>query len=87
MSETIPTQPVVADGGGAVSSGSVFALKYARRAHPDVRVVVVERGRRVGRGLPPMAPASRIIFWNAVPVSRMELRLSPAFGDWLTQSS
>jgi uncharacterized NAD(P)/FAD-binding protein YdhS len=78
MSETVPTQTAVVVGGGF--SGSVFALKYAR-ANPDARVVVVERGRRVGRGLAYGACEPDHLL--NVPVSRMELGLSPAFGDWI----
>jgi uncharacterized NAD(P)/FAD-binding protein YdhS len=76
MSES--TQTVVIVGGGF--SGSVFALKYAR-ANPHARVVVVERSRRVGRGLA-YGDCEPDHLLN-VPVSRMELGLSPAFGDWI----
>jgi len=78
MSQQTPTQTVVVIGGGF--SGSVFALKYAR-ANPDAHVIVVERSRRVGRGLAYGACAPEHLL--NVPVSRMELGLTPAFGDWL----
>ena len=65
-------------GGGF--SGSVFALKFAR-ANPDARVVLIERGRRVGRGLAYGACAPDHLL--NVPVSRMELGLTPGFADWL----
>ena len=78
MSQETPTQTVVVVGGGF--SGSVFALKYAHM-HPDARVIVVERNRRVGRGLAYGACAPDHLL--NVPVSRMELGLVPAFGDWL----
>src|SRR6185503_12853615 len=78
MSERNPTQTVVVVGGGF--SGSVFALKYAR-ANPDAHVIVVERSRRVGRGLAYGACAPDHLL--NVPVSRMELGLAPPFGDWL----
>jgi len=78
MNDYISTQTVVVVGGGF--SGSVFALKHAR-AHPDAHVMVVERSRRVGRGLAYGACAPDHLL--NVPVSRMELGLTPAFGDWL----
>jgi uncharacterized NAD(P)/FAD-binding protein YdhS len=65
-------------GGGF--SGSVFALKFAQ-ANPGARVVVIERGRRVGRGLAYGACAPDHLL--NVPVSRMELGLEPGFADWL----
>ena len=65
-------------GGGF--SGSVFALKFAQ-ANPSARVVVIERGRIVGRGLAYGACAPDHLL--NVPVSRMELGLDPGFADWL----
>jgi uncharacterized NAD(P)/FAD-binding protein YdhS len=65
-------------GGGF--SGGVFALKFAR-ANPNARVVVIERARRVGRGLAYGACAPDHLL--NVPVSRMELGLEPAFAPWL----
>jgi uncharacterized NAD(P)/FAD-binding protein YdhS len=67
-------------GGGF--SGGVFALKFAR-ANPDARVVVIERNRRVGRGLAYGACAPDHLL--NVPVSRMELGLEPAFAPWLAR--
>ncbi len=67
-------------GGGF--SGSVFALKCVR-ADPAIRVTVIERGRRVGRGLAYGACASDHLL--NVPVSRMELGLEPPFGTWLAR--
>ncbi len=75
-SHASPTIAVI--GGGF--SGSVFALKFTR-LHPEARVVVVERDRRVGRGLAYGACAPDHLL--NVPVSRMELGLSPSFADWL----
>jgi len=78
LSEESSTVAVV--GGGF--SGSVFALKFAQ-ANPAARVVVIERGRRVGRGLAYGACAPDHLL--NVPVSRMELGLEPGFADWLTR--
>lgn len=78
MNGKISTQTVVVVGGGF--SGSVFALKFAR-ANPDAHVIVVERSRRVGRGLAYGACEPDHLL--NVPVSRMELGLVPAFADWL----
>lgn len=71
---------MVVIGGGF--SGSVFALKFAR-AQPAARVVLVERGRRVGRGLAYGACEPDHLL--NVPVSRMELGLRPGFAEWLGQ--
>ena len=71
--------PTVAVIGGGFS-GSVFALKFSG-AQPGARVVVVERNRRVGRGLAYGACAPDHLL--NVPVSRMELGLKPGFGEWL----
>ena len=73
-----PSATVAVIGGGF--SGSVFAMKFAR-AHPDARVVIVERGRRVGRGLAYGACEPDHLL--NVPVSRMELGLVPGFAEWL----
>jgi uncharacterized NAD(P)/FAD-binding protein YdhS len=67
-------------GGGF--SGSVFALKCLR-ADPGARVTLIERGRRVGRGLAYGACESDHLL--NVPVSRMELGLEPGFGVWLAR--
>lgn len=75
--------PTVAVIGGGFS-GSVFALKFSRAA-PNAKVVVIERGRRVGRGLAYGACAPDHLL--NVPVSRMELGLAPAFADWLKAHS
>ncbi len=71
--------PTVAVIGGGVS-GSLFALKFAQ-ARPDARVVLIERGRRVGRGLAYGACAPHHLL--NVPVARMEVGLEPSFTDWL----
>jgi uncharacterized NAD(P)/FAD-binding protein YdhS len=78
MTGKTSTGTVVVIGGGF--SGSVFAMKFAR-ANPDAHVIVVERSRRVGRGLAYGACEPEHLL--NVPVSRMELGLMPAFADWL----
>ncbi len=65
-------------GGGF--SGAVFAMKFAH-ARPDARVVLIERGRRVGRGLAYGACSPEHLL--NVPVARMELGLTPGFAEWL----
>jgi uncharacterized NAD(P)/FAD-binding protein YdhS len=67
-------------GGGL--SGSLFALKLSR-ARPDFRVVLIERGQRLGRGVAYGACSPRHLL--NVPVSRMEVGLTPGFGEWLGQ--
>jgi uncharacterized NAD(P)/FAD-binding protein YdhS len=74
-----PDSTVVVIGGGL--SGSLFGLKLSR-ARPDLRVVAVESGRRLGRGLAYGACTPRHLL--NVPASRMELGLTPSFSDWLT---
>jgi uncharacterized NAD(P)/FAD-binding protein YdhS len=71
---------VVVIGGGF--SGSVFALKFAR-ARPQARVILIERGRRVGRGLAYGACAPEHLL--NVPVARMEVGLEPGFAGWLRE--
>jgi len=66
-------------GGGF--SGSIFALKFAQ-ASPDSLVLLIERGRRIGRGLAYGACAPDHLL--NVPVSRMELGLKPGFVEWLS---
>lgn len=65
-------------GGGF--SGAVFALKL-HQANPDWRIVVIDPGRRLGRGLA-YGACDPLHFLN-VPVSRMEVGLQPGFGAWL----
>jgi len=65
--------------GGGVS-GALFAVKLAR-ARPDFRVIVIESGRRLGRGVAYGACAPGHLL--NVPVSRMEVGLEPGFADWL----
>jgi uncharacterized NAD(P)/FAD-binding protein YdhS len=65
-------------GGGL--SGSLFALKLSL-ARPGDRVVLIERGRRLGRGVAYGACSPHHLL--NVPVSRMEVGLAPGFGEWL----
>ncbi len=67
-------------GGGF--SGSVFALK-ALRDLPDAEIVLIERRRRLGRGLAYGACAPFHLL--NVPVSRAEVGLEPRFADWLKE--
>ena len=66
-------------GGGL--SGVLFALKLSR-ARPDFRVVVIQSGRRLGRGVAYGACSPQHLL--NVPVSRMEVGLKPGFGEWLS---
>jgi uncharacterized NAD(P)/FAD-binding protein YdhS len=65
-------------GGGL--SGALFALKLSK-ARPDFRVVLIERGRRLGRGVAYGACSPQHLL--NVPVSRMEVGLEPSFSRWL----
>ena len=69
---------VVIVGGGF--SGALFGLKL-HRARPDWRVVIVEPRRKLGRGIAYGACGPNHLL--NVPVSRMELGLTPGFGAWL----
>ena len=65
-------------GGGF--SGSLFALKLSQ-AQPHRRIFLIERERRLGRGLAYGACASHHLL--NVPVHRMEPGLRPGFEEWL----
>jgi uncharacterized NAD(P)/FAD-binding protein YdhS len=65
-------------GGGF--SGSLFALKLAH-AQPHRRIFLIERERRLGRGLAYGACAPHHLL--NVPVHRMEPGLTPRFEEWL----
>lgn len=69
---------VVIVGGGF--SGALFGLKL-HRARPDWRIVVVEPKQRLGRGVAYGACGPNHLL--NVPVSRMEIGLTPGFADWL----
>src|SRR5580698_7123307 len=74
------TKTVVIVGGGF--SGAIFGLKLHLKC-PGWRIVIVERNRRLGRGIAYGAcgPAHLL----NVPVTRMEIGLTPSFADWLQQ--
>jgi len=74
------TKTVVIVGGGF--SGAIFGLKLHLKC-PEWRIVIVERNKRLGRGVAYGAcgPAHLL----NVPVSRMEVGLTPSFTDWLRQ--
>ncbi len=69
---------IVIVGGGF--SGALFGLKL-HRAHPDWRVVIVEPRRVLGRGVAYGACGPNHLL--NVPVSRMEIGLTPGFAEWL----
>ena len=74
------TKTVVIVGGGF--SGAIFGLKLHLRC-PGWRIVIVERNKRLGRGVAYGACAPTHLL--NVPVSRMEIGLTPSFSDWLQQ--
>lgn len=76
---TRPTVHTVAVIGGGMS-GALFGLKLAA-ARPDFRVIVIEATRRIGRGLAYGACSPQHLL--NVPISRMEVGLTPGFADWL----
>lgn len=65
-------------GGGF--SGALFGLKL-HRARPDWRIVVVEPKKKLGRGVAYGACGPQHLL--NVPVSRMEIGLTPGFAEWL----
>ncbi len=69
---------VVIVGGGF--SGALFGLKL-HRARPDWRIVVVEPKKKLGRGIAYGACGPQHLL--NVPVRRMEIGLTPGFGQWL----
>jgi uncharacterized NAD(P)/FAD-binding protein YdhS len=75
-----PAKTVVIVGGGF--SGAIFGLKLHLKC-PDWRIVVAEPKNKLGRGIAYGAcgPAHLL----NVPVSRMEIGLTPSFADWLEQ--
>ena len=72
------TKTVVIVGGGF--SGAIFGLKLHLRC-PGWRIVIVERNKRLGRGVAYGACGPADVL--NVPVSRMEIGLTPSFADWL----
>ncbi|MGD0144946.1 MAG: FAD/NAD(P)-binding protein [Rhizomicrobium sp.] len=69
---------VVVVGGGF--TGALFGLKL-HRAHPGWRIVIVEPKRKLGRGVAYGACGPQHLL--NVPVSRMEIGLTPGFAQWL----
>ena len=69
---------VVIVGGGF--SGAIFGLKLHRRC-PDWRIVIAEPRKKLGRGIAYGACGPEHLL--NVPVSRMEIGLTPSFADWL----
>jgi len=69
---------VVIVGGGF--SGALFGLKL-HRACPGWRIVIAERNKGLGRGVAYGACGPDHVL--NVPVSRMEVGLTPTFADWL----
>jgi uncharacterized NAD(P)/FAD-binding protein YdhS len=74
----IQEKSVVVVGGGF--SGALFGLKL-HRAHPNWRIVIVEPKKKLGRGVAYGACGSQHLL--NVPVSRMEIGLTPGFAKWL----
>ncbi|MDB5739297.1 MAG: pyridine nucleotide-disulfide oxidoreductase family [Alphaproteobacteria bacterium] len=69
---------VIVVGGGL--SGALFGLKL-HRARPGWRIVVVEPKKKLGRGIAYGACGPQHLL--NVPVSRMEVGLTPGFAQWL----
>ena len=65
---------------GAGISGTLFALKLAK-ARPELRIYLIERATRLGRGLAYGACMDYHLL--NVPIPRMEVGLTPSFTDWL----
>jgi len=76
----VPVKTVVIVGGGF--SGALFGLKLHRRC-PEWRVVIAEPKKNLGRGVAYGACDPDHLL--NVPVSRMEIGLTPSFTDWLQQ--
>ena len=77
---TLPAKTVVVVGGGF--SGAVFALKLHRKC-PNWRIIIAEPKKKLGRGVAYGACSPQHLL--NVPVSRMEIGLTPSFADWLQQ--
>jgi uncharacterized NAD(P)/FAD-binding protein YdhS len=75
---TRKAETIAVVGGGF--SGSLLALRLSR-ARPDLKILLVERRRRPGRGLAYGACADYHLL--NVPVARMEVGLEPSFTRWL----
>jgi uncharacterized NAD(P)/FAD-binding protein YdhS len=77
---SIAAKTVVIVGGGF--SGALFALKLHLQC-PDWRIVIAEPKKNLGRGVAYGACGPGHLL--NVPVSRMEIGLTPSFADWLQQ--
>ncbi|MEJ0049071.1 MAG: FAD/NAD(P)-binding protein [Rhodospirillales bacterium] len=75
-----PEKTVVIVGGGF--SGAIFGLKLHRRC-PNWRIIITEPKKKLGRGVAYGACGANHLL--NVPVSRMEIGLTPSFADWLAQ--
>jgi len=71
---------VVIVGGGF--SGAIFGLKL-HRTRPGWRIIIAEPKRKLGRGVAYGACGPNHLL--NVPVSRMEVGLTPGFAEWLGQ--
>jgi uncharacterized NAD(P)/FAD-binding protein YdhS len=78
MNDSRAATTVVIVGGGF--SGAIFGLKLHRRC-PDWRIVIAEPKKNLGRGVAYGACGPDHLL--NVPVSRMEIGLTPSFADWL----
>ncbi|MGN6517671.1 MAG: FAD/NAD(P)-binding protein [Rhizomicrobium sp.] len=72
------SQSIVIVGGGF--SGALLGMKL-HRARPHWRIAIVEPRKRIGRGIAYGACGPEHLL--NVPVSRMEIGLTPGFADWL----
>lgn len=77
-SGTANSKSVVIVGGGF--SGALLGMKL-HRARPHWRIAIVEPRKRIGRGIAYGACGPEHLL--NVPVSRMEIGLTPGFADWL----
>ncbi len=78
MTQNSSMASVVIVGGGF--SGALFGLKL-HRARPGWRITVVEPKKKLGRGIAYGACGPNHLL--NVPVSRMEVGLTPGFAQWL----
>jgi uncharacterized NAD(P)/FAD-binding protein YdhS len=76
----IAAKTVAIVGGGF--SGAVFGLKLHLKC-PDWRIIIAEPKKNLGRGVAYGACGPHHLL--NVPVSRMEIGLTPSFADWLQQ--
>ncbi len=75
---TVADKTVVIVGGGF--SGALFGLKLHRKC-PTWRIIIAEPKKKLGRGIAYGACGPDHLL--NVPVSRMEIGLTPSFADWL----